>query len=50
MEYELRVKINGKVAVKTWDGKDGLDATKRYQDAHPDHVIIACVIFRMDYS
>jgi len=41
MEYEIKVRINGKVAVKIWDGKTGLDATRRYQDAHADHTVIA---------
>lgn len=41
MEYWLKVTINGKQRTKIWDGKTGLDACKRYQDAHPDQTVIA---------
>jgi len=40
-EYELKVKISGKLTTKIWDGENGLNACERYQDAHPDHVVIA---------
>ncbi len=40
-EYQLKVVINGKPSLKTWVGKDGLDACKRYQDYFKDHTVIA---------
>ncbi len=40
-EYQLKVVINGKPSLKTWVGKDGSAACKRYTDCHPDHTITA---------
>lgn len=39
-EYQLKTVINGKPSLKTWVGKDGLDACKRYQDFYKDHTVI----------
>lgn len=38
MEYELKLKGGKKVV---WDGKDGVDASWRYAEAHPGVTIIA---------
>lgn len=51
-EYQLKVIINGQPTIKIWDGKDGLDASKRYQDNHPDQKVVAwrevpCGVFIM---
>ena len=53
-EYQLKVIVNGKPTLKTWVGKDGLDAVKRYRDMYPDHTIVAwreipyCVVEGVD--
>lgn len=42
MEYELKIlKSDGKRITRKWDGKDGLDACKRYADNHPDETVLA---------
>lgn len=41
MEYELKVIINGKTVNRIWEGKDGLNASNRYTDCHPGHVVTA---------
>ena len=41
MEYELKVTINGKTVTRKWEGKDGLNASERYSDCHPGHVVTA---------
>lgn len=43
MEYELLLKTEGEEGGKivVWQGKDGLDAARRYVDAHRGATVVA---------
>jgi hypothetical protein len=41
MEFELKVIKDGKVSIKTWEGKDGKNASIRYADCFPEESVIA---------